>query len=257
MRFTLTPRLRSAISTALPHAGGEDADALTSAQREGSIALSEVTTISRLLREQHSSSQSAAASSEKKSGGDERAPSPVWVHELLLGAAPVLPAKAVRAPAHPALAPRLAALRAAEEDREYARMVGTSGRSEDTSARDVAEMATYRSQMGVGLNLLVSMITMFIVGAYAGGTDEEPFGIRAIVCGLALMLLAMAIEMALFMIGATRVDAAVAKRERREKRGHSNRTELRRMLPTAGAADTSSKPAGPDLRKLGHSVDVR
>ena len=35
-------------------------------------------------------------------------------------------------------------------------------------------------------------------------------GVRAVVCGLALMVLAMAIEMALFLIGATRVDASVA-----------------------------------------------
>ena len=29
-------------------------------------------------------------------------------------------------------------------------------------ARDVAEMSTYRSQMGVGLNLIVSMVTIGI-----------------------------------------------------------------------------------------------
>ena len=40
---------------------------------------------------------------------------------------------------------------------------------------------------------------------------------RAVICGLALMLLAMGVEMALFLIGAVRVDNQVAQRESRAK----------------------------------------
>lgn len=263
MRFTLTPRLRDALARgrALIDDACDDAKAFATAEREGSIELSEVVTLSKLL-------QSACSSDEKDASAaaaakaDAHSPSPQWLHELLLGAAPVLPARAERAPAHPSLAPRLAVLRAAQEDRDYAKMVGSGmARDEDAAARDVAEMATYRSQMGVGLNLLVSMATMFTVGAYAGGTADEPFGIRAVICGLALMLLAMAIEMSLFLIGAVRVDAKVHKRETRAKaRGVTDRTKLRSVPGDAadGAANgaAANKKQGVDLRSIGHSVHV-
>ena len=226
MRFQITPTLSAALADARASSSGADADALAVAEREGSIALSEVTTISEIRKR-------------------IKAPPPVFVHELLLGAEPVLPAKAQRAPAHPALAPRLAALRAAQEDREYARMVGSGARQdEDAAARDAAEMSTYRSQMGVGLNLLVSMATMFTVGAYAGGTVDEPFGVRAVVCGLALMLLAMAVEMSLFLIGAMRVDAKVHKRESLAKKGVMDRTMLaRNHCASSGGSEPSAAAA--------------
>ena len=87
--------------------------------------------------------------------------------------------------------------------------------------------------MGVGLNLIVSMGTMFTVGCYAGGTAEEPMGVRAVCCGLVLMVLAMGVEMSLFLIGAVRVDAQVHKRESRAKaRGVMDRTKLR-SVPSA------------------------
>jgi Na+/melibiose symporter-like transporter len=135
--------------------------------------------------------------------------------------------RASKAAPHPELAPRLEALRAAQEDREYARMVGTLAKDENVAARDAAEMSTYRSQLGVGVNLIVSMATMFTVGCYAGGTEEEPYGARAIMCGLALMLLAMGVEMSLFLIGAIRVDEKVHKREASGKtKGVKDRTKL-------------------------------
>jgi hypothetical protein len=235
MRFTLTPHLRAALTAVRPHADATEADALAHAEREGTIELSDVQTVSRLLRA-HGGEEAAAGEEQR------RPPSPVWVHELLLGATPVLPAKAERTPAHPALAPRLEVLRAAQEDREYARMVGSAARSADDAARDVAEMATYRSQMGVGLNLLVSMVTMFTVGAYAGGTAEEPFGVRAVICGLALMLLAMGIEMTLFLIGAVRIDEKVHKRERLAKaKGVMDRTQIGKTVAAAAAASSKTK----------------
>ena len=242
-RFTLTDRLLRSIETALKHvpAGSSEADSLRSATREGTIALSDVQSISKLLCE-------------------KKAAAPVWVHELLLGASPVLPAMAQRAPAHPALAPRLAKLRAAQEDNDYLQMVGGSGKDEAEKMRDAAEMKSYRSQMGVGLNLIVSMGTMFTVGAYGGGTAEEPFGIRAIICGLALMLIAMVVEMALFLIGASRVDAKVAKRESKAARGVMDRTRLKdEVSPVAKSSGLGGGSGrGPNLRRdLNREVDVR
>jgi len=62
-------------------------------------------------------------------------------------------------------------------------------------------------QLAVGANLLVSMGTMFAVGYYAGGTDEAPHGPRATMCGLASCIGTMLVEMTLFLIGASRIDA--------------------------------------------------
>ena len=131
------------------------------------------------------------------------------VHELLVAAAPVLPAPAERPSAHPDLKPRLQRLQAAQEGREYAAMVGDICGSEGAASRDASEMSTYRSQAGVGMNLVVSMATMFCVGFYAGGTEAEPYGVRALFSGLGLAILTMLVEITLFVIGASRVDRKV------------------------------------------------
>ena len=117
-------------------------------------------------------------------------------------------------------------------------MVGGVLKDEGAAERDAAEMSTYRSQVGVGINLIVSMATMFTVGAYAGGTDAEPFGVRAVICGLALMLLTMAVEVSLFLIGAVRTDNMVHKRESRAKaRGVADRTKLGQHVRSWNAAE--------------------
>lgn len=245
MRFHRTPRLDEALLAATPLATNADAAAtLKQCAREESISLAEVQLISRLLIGEEACSSSASASGDASStSGGPAAPAPaatrpLYINELLLGAAPVLPAMAAKPPAHPALAPRLDRLRAAQEDREYAKMVGGVLKDEGAAERDAAEMSTYRSQVGVGINLIVSMATMFTVGAYAGGTDEEPFGVRAVICGLALMLLTMAVEVSLFLIGAVRTDNMVHKRESRAKaRGVADRTKLGQHVRSWNAAE--------------------
>lgn len=152
------------------------------------------------------------------------------VHQLLQGAAPVLPEfKRERTP-HPELAGRLEQLQSAKENREYAAMVGDIC-CEEGDGRDAAEMNTYRSQLAVGANLLVSMGTMFAVGYYAGGTREEPHGPRATMCGLASCIITMLIEMTLFLIGASRVDAKQAERAEIAKKGAHDLTRLREYYP--------------------------
>ena len=139
------------------------------------------------------------------------------MHELLHGAAPVLPPPPPKRPPNPELQARLDTLRAAQENREYAEMVGDVAAG-DSSGREAAEMSNYKSSMTVGFNLIVSMATMYCVGHYSGGTVDEPHGVRAVVCGLVLMVVTLAVEMILFLIGRTRVDAKVAEREAKTKR---------------------------------------
>jgi len=197
----------------------DDVEALKHCKAVGSVSLNDVRLLASLLRAEHGDCSS----------GGPRACG-LWVHELMSGAKPLLPEPNTKPPPHPDLEPRLKRLRAAQEDREYAQMMGTNLADDDSIGRDAAEMNTFRSQISVGVNLIVSMITMFIVGAYGGGTVEEPYGVRAVVCGLLLMILTLAVEITLFLIGAIRVDTMVHKRERRAwTKGVSDRTKLAQL----------------------------
>ena len=198
LKFELTPTLEQALDAAAASSSSE-ASELSAAADRGTISLAEVQTLSRVLR------------------AGENSTGAVWVHELLHGAAPVLPPPPPKRPPNPELQARLDTLRAAQENREYAEMVGDVAAG-DSSGREAAEMSNYKSSMTVGLNLIVSMATMYCVGHYSGGTVDDPHGVRAVVCGLVLMVVTLAVEMILFLIGATRVDAKVAEREAKTKR---------------------------------------
>ena len=82
---------------------------------------------------------------------------------------------------------------------------------------------------------------------------------RAVICGLVLMLLAMGVEMTLFLIGASRVDEKVAKRERAAKaRGVMDRTKLGGVPMMAAAPDAPKvSEATAALRSLGRDEDAR
>lgn len=142
----------------------------------------------------------------------------LWLHELLQGVEPVLPIFKQERKPDPDLAPRLTRLRLAQENQEYVVMMGDVYKKRGEGYEE-ADMDAYRSQISVGLNLLVSMSTMFCVGFWAGGTVAEPYGVRATMCGLALMCAILLLEMTLFLIRASRMDKQVHQRERRVARG--------------------------------------
>ena len=125
LRYT-SERLTLACETAIPHAGQEDAAALKACQQAGSLTLTDVRLLSRVLR----------SASE---------PGPAWVHELLHGAAPELPARAAKPPPHPDLEPRLKLLRAQQDDAEYARMINGIV-SQDSGERDSSDIAPQTEQ---------------------------------------------------------------------------------------------------------------
>ena len=144
MEVQLTPVLRSALRSALAQADGGASGTRGSLERylradATTILLADVQQLSLMLR--------AMATDASRSAGAEEDAAPVWVHELLQGAAPVLPDTRKRAEPHPDLAPRLKRLREAQESRDYAAMVGDITGGDDANARDAAEMATYRSQV--------------------------------------------------------------------------------------------------------------
>lgn len=223
MEFALTPLLRSALERAnLPEAGSAEESVILRRYLRtdaSTILLTDVQALSQILR--------GAGTRGPASTHEVAASAPVWVHELLQGAVPILPSARKRPEPHPDLAPRLERLRDMVETREYAAMVGDIAVcGEDAAARDAAEMSTYRSQISVGVNLIVSMATMFCVGFYAGGTEAEPRGTRATMFGLFFMIVTLFIEMTLFLIGASRVDAQVHKRDQMAMKGVKDRTKF-------------------------------
>ena len=142
MHFLLTPRLRSALQSALAQVDGAALGTREALERylradATTIPLADVQQLSQLLRAMAVDAGSA----------DTKGAAPIWVHELLQGAAPVLPDTRKRAEPHPDLAPRLQRLREAQDSRDYAAMVGDITGGDDANARDAAEMVTYRSQV--------------------------------------------------------------------------------------------------------------
>ena len=196
MEFALTARLREAAKGAPPH--------LRIDARATTIGL------------QHAADLSTLANAK--------------LRHLLHGARPVRPSfgPSKREP-HPSLAPRLEQLKNEQVSREYAAMVGDVVSAD--AARDFAEMRTFRSQMAVGANLVISMGTMFCVGYWGGGTDDEPHGPRAVLCGAALMILTMLIEVTLFLIGASRTEQKIARREEKARQGAYDLTRIRDLYP--------------------------
>ena len=220
MEFALTPRLRSAIERAMLRGGDSSVLAPSARGDARGISLEHVRLLSRLLRE------------------EEPRPPHVWVHELLEGAVPQLPAKPEKRAPHPELAPRMERLRAAQASREYAAMMGDVHGHNNDGLVDI-EMASYKSQMGIGLNLVVSMGTMYIVGHYAGGTAEEPNGPRAVLFGLVLCIGTMLIEATLYIIGASRMEAKAQLRAEAAAKGHGS--DMARVQKECA---TSSKRTG-------------
>ena len=197
MEFELTQRVSDAVALCSgPSASGESAEVTLERLRSAdckSISLADMQLLSKRLLQQHASW-------------------PIWVHELLQGALLSLPIFKQERKPNPALAPRLAQLCAAQEHREYAAMMGDVYQKR-VGGREGAEMVSFRSQISVGLNLLVSMGTMFCLGFWSGGTAEEPHGVRATLSGLSLMGATLMLEMTLFLIGASHMDKQIHQRE--------------------------------------------
>lgn len=154
MPFSLTPALRAAAGRYCASCSDADAEVLQKYSRDGTseISLEHVQLLSRSLRRLPGPADGpvwvrlAPAPPHAIAVSTFFRPTP-QVCELLQGAAPVISVftKAERAP-HPELAGRLEVLKAAEENREYASMVGDVC-CEEGDGRDAAEMNTYRSQV--------------------------------------------------------------------------------------------------------------
>jgi len=139
-----------------------------------------------------------------------------WVHELVQGSQ-LLGGPAERAVRErdPALVKRLEKLDAARQNEEYARMVRDITNHGAAKEKLSTEIASFKASMGVGVNLLVSVATMFTAGWFvtknsigAGATDVLP-----IIGGLAAAAATLLLETWLFVIRTSRVDKEASKRD--------------------------------------------
>jgi hypothetical protein len=91
----------------------------------------------------------------------------------------------------------------------------------DITSKDVAkehassEIATFKASMGVGVNLLVSVATMFTAGWFCtkNGLGAGPTDVLPIIGGLAAAAATLLLETWLFVIRTSRVDKHADKRD--------------------------------------------
>jgi len=135
-----------------------------------------------------------------------------WLHELMEGAQ-LCPARIIEPPKDPAVEAVRARRRAEFDEMQYQKMVQELGiRTPKTDADETVKNMT--SGISVGISVLVSMATMFVVCYYMA--SHANYGhVTATICGLVGMVGIMVIETVLFMIQADRADKG-AKKPRRE-----------------------------------------
>ena len=75
-------------------------------------------------------------------------------------------------------------------------------------------MKSYSNQLSMGVSILVSMATVFVVCYYLAGTMNASKAMQAI-CGMVGMIIIMIIEVVLIVIRTNDIDEHVAKRKKK------------------------------------------
>ena len=146
----------------------------------------------------------------------------VWLHTACRGATLTYPKPDPPKPRNPELVKRLA----------YDAMVKDVDPS--VSSKDYVYMSTYTDQLGLGVNTVVLMGTLFALGYYvgtklAGGSGRDPGqNVLPLCLGLAGASLGMILETLLFMIRNNRADEDGGKgaRVRRETSSPDRKVKL-------------------------------
>lgn len=223
--LSVTPAIRSAVEAlAGSAAAGDDADLVGVVARLGGA---DHATLAE-LRAVAAGTRAHLAPAEAR-----------WLHELIVGSTLVsAPTKAAPRARDPELARRLERLENARQNQEYARMVRDITSKDVHKEREANEIASYKASMGVGVNMLVSVATMFTAGWFvtknalgAGPTDVLP-----IIGGLLSAAATLLLETWLFVIRTSRVDSAASKRDatkrdatKRSKAQHTEFSDLSRI----------------------------
>lgn len=125
-------------------------------------------------------------------------------------------------------------LRAKYEEKEYQKLVKSL--EKPSTSLDLAEnaMKSYSNQLSMGLSIIASMATVFVVSYYLAGTAGANSMMQA-VSGLVGMIVIMIIEVVLIVIRTNDIDAHVAKRQKAETRKKEKAWGARATGPNTAA----------------------
>eukprot|EP01102_Stenamoeba_stenopodia_P020683 TRINITY_DN8157_c0_g3_i1.p1 TRINITY_DN8157_c0_g3~~TRINITY_DN8157_c0_g3_i1.p1 ORF type:complete len:385 (+),score=143.50 TRINITY_DN8157_c0_g3_i1:173-1327(+) len=157
---------------------------------------------------------------EMKKKHKERLPEgqPVYIHELTRGSQLVV-RRLPQRKKDPAVQEKLRQVRIQLENRKYEQMTRKiSGETNRTKLMEEhAELKSYKSQMEIGINIIVTMATLFVGGYYLTkvSTGNHLYGLAV---GVVLAAGALMLESWLFIIAGNRIDKSVEERKRRMKK---------------------------------------
>lgn len=139
-----------------------------------------------------------------------------WVHELVNGSRLLSgPGDRVVRERDPVLVKRLEKLEIARQNEEYARMVRDITRQDAAKEKVSTEIASFKASMGVGMNMIISVATMFTAGWFVtkNSIGAGPGDVLPIIGGLAAAAATLLLETWLFVIRTSRVDKQASKRD--------------------------------------------
>ncbi len=139
---------------------------------------------------------------------------PSSVMDLLRGADIVAkPAAARRFRQSPESKAKFDQFRRELEDKKYRRMVeSVAGPMEKDRQRDARELKSFKDQMGIAMNVVVTRIALLVAGWWLG--HRALGAVWGPVVGITFMVVGLLAEMGIFMIRTNRMDDEIAKNEK-------------------------------------------
>jgi len=197
MEVSVTTTIRSSVELLLENKATINTDDFNKVKsiklEEKTIPFSLLQTVSKCLQELQVSNQLPSPAS------------PIWVHELIKGSQVIVPSIAEKIET-PETIERRKKLEAYVNNLRYKKMVkNISSSQEEQDLQDKAEMADFKSQAGMGLNVVVATGVALGIGFYIGRRTFQS-DVGGIILGLVFMIGALIVETLLFSIRLSKVD---------------------------------------------------
>ena len=131
---------------------------------------------------------------------------------LLRGSAVLVASPPARRTQSPETKKKFDGFRRELEEKQYRAMVkNVSGAVEDDRHRDRREIKSFRDQMGIALNVIITRLALLCAGWWVG--HRALGAVWGPVIGVLCMIVGLVTEMGLFMIKADRLDKTLETRE--------------------------------------------
>eukprot|EP00026_Physarum_polycephalum_P013004 Phypoly_transcript_13361.p1 GENE.Phypoly_transcript_13361~~Phypoly_transcript_13361.p1 ORF type:complete len:313 (+),score=90.41 Phypoly_transcript_13361:45-941(+) len=148
---------------------------------------------------------------------------PIFTHELIRGSKVLVPSITTRIETEEMIEKRKK-LEAYVSNLRYKKMVkNISTTSEQEQQQAKAEMADFKSQLGMGLNIVFSLVVAMLIGFYVGKRLLHS-DLGGIIVALILMIGALVVETSLFTIHLSQVDM---KKEKETKKALARENQER------------------------------